>query len=51
MLNFMSKCFLKSLCKRGTLNKMFLKLSKKVDFFNFVLTSVKSSKYVKAIYI
>ena len=30
---------------------MILKLSKKVHFFNFVLTSAKKSKYVKAIYI
>ena len=30
---------------------MILKLSKKVHFCNFVLTSVKKSKYVKAIYI
>ena len=30
---------------------MTLKLSKKVHFFNFVMTSAKKSKYVKAIYI
>ena len=30
---------------------MILKLSKEVHFFNFVLTSAKTSKYVKAIYI
>ena len=30
---------------------MILKLSKKVHFFNYVLTSAKKSKYVKAIYI
>ena len=30
---------------------MILKLSKKVHFFNFVLTSAKKSKYVKASYI
>ena len=30
---------------------MILKLSKKVHFFNFVLTLAKKSKYVKAIYI
>ena len=30
---------------------MILKLLKKVHFFNFVLTSAKKSKYVKAIYI
>ena len=30
---------------------MILKLSKKVHFFNFVLTSAKKPKYIKAIYI
>ena len=30
---------------------MIIKLSKKVHFFNFVLTSAKKSKHIKAIYI
>ena len=30
---------------------MILNLSKKVHFINFVLTSAKKSKYIKAIYI